>query len=127
MGQRHQLFVIARINGKYRCLAAVHHQWLSGISAARKCLEILKIFSNGLNRVALQEELKLASTYDVEFWESGLQPDDYDASIVIRFPFVMTCLCIGAGFEQTRGYQHRVSIQSWQIKYDEEDNNIGEP
>lgn len=36
MGQRHQLFVIAKILGRYRGLAAVHHQWLYG-SLALEC------------------------------------------------------------------------------------------
>lgn len=33
MGQRHQFFAIARINNRYRTLAAVHNQWLYGHSA----------------------------------------------------------------------------------------------
>ena len=127
MGQKHQLFVIARINGKYRSLAAVHHQWLLGFSAAKQCLELLKIFSNSLNRIAVQEELKLASTYDAKFWERGEQIDHYsDAGRVPRFPFIMTCLCIGAGFEQTRGYQHSVEVEPWLMQYDEGSNDNGE-
>lgn len=128
MGQCHQLFAIAHINGKYRCLAAVHHQWLWGVPAAKQCLEILKIFSNSLNRVPLQEELKLASTYDAKFWERGKQIDHYsDSGRVPRFPFIMTCLYIGAGFEQTRGYQHTVEVEPWLMQYNEGFNNNGEP
>ena len=128
MGQRHQLFVIACINGKYRCLAAVHHQWLWGISAAKQCLEILKIFSDSLNRIPLQEELKGASTYEAKFWERSDQTDLYtDANRVPRFPFIMTCLYIGAGFEQTRGYQYSISVEPWLMQYNEGDNNNGEP
>ncbi|KAG8907100.1 hypothetical protein FRB99_005355 [Tulasnella sp. 403] len=33
MGQRHQIYAIARVRGRYRCLAAFHHQWLYGCSA----------------------------------------------------------------------------------------------
>jgi hypothetical protein len=35
MGQRHQLFAIAKIGGRYRSLAALHHQWLYGFTALK--------------------------------------------------------------------------------------------
>ena len=124
MDQRRKLCVIACSNNKYRCLAAVHSQWIYyGFSAARQCLEILKVFSSNLNRIALQEELKLASAYDVEFWERGSRADDSNSGLdPCFFPFVVTCLYIGAGFEQTRGCQ-RVHVEPWLMKYDEGDKN----
>ena len=127
MGQRHQLFVIACINGRYRCLAAVHHQWLFGRNAAERCLEILKLLNSNLNRIALQEELKLAKTYSAEFWERGERIDYSDAGHVPRFPFITTCLCIGAGFDQSCGYHRKVHVEPWLMGYNEGDNNNGEP
>ena len=47
MGQRHQLFVIAKVKARYRTLCAVHHQWLYGQTALRRCLGTLKIFQVG--------------------------------------------------------------------------------
>ena len=47
MGQRHQLFVIAKVKGRYRTLCAIHHQWLYGHTALRRCLGTLKIFQVG--------------------------------------------------------------------------------
>ena len=44
MGQRHQLFVIAKVKGRYRTLCAIHHQWLYGHTALRRCLGTLKKF-----------------------------------------------------------------------------------
>jgi hypothetical protein len=51
MGQRHQAFVIARVirhketQPKYRCIAAVHHQWCYGrlpLRATRRLLTLVK-------------------------------------------------------------------------------------
>jgi hypothetical protein len=52
MGQRHQLFVIAKIGNRYRGLAAIHHPWLYGATALkRKSISIL-------NFLALHSHLK---------------------------------------------------------------------
>lgn len=90
------------------------------------CLKILKIFSSSHNRVPLREELKLASTYNADFWERGSSTEHSDASHVPRFPFILTCLCLGAGFDPTSGYQDRVSVEAWPLEYDQEHNNQGE-
>ena len=53
MGQRHQVYIIARItpHGKplgetrYRCIAALHHQWCYGrlpLRAATRCITLIK-------------------------------------------------------------------------------------
>ena len=36
MGQRHQMFIIAKAGGRYRVLAALHHQLLHGFMAVRQ-------------------------------------------------------------------------------------------
>jgi len=46
MGQRHQLFVIAKVKDRYRTLCAVHHQWLYGRTALRRCLGTLETFQD---------------------------------------------------------------------------------
>ncbi|KAF7899023.1 uncharacterized protein EAF01_008236 [Botrytis porri] len=68
MGQRHQLFVIAKINGRYRGLAAIHHQCLWGASALQVCLNILKILQSPANRIALSHELRHATRLKEEDW-----------------------------------------------------------
>ncbi|KAL9123949.1 MAG: hypothetical protein Q9217_006673 [Psora testacea] len=122
MGQRHQLFIIARINGKYRTLAAVHHQWLYGHTALRRCLGTLQILQDEQNRVPLAEELKIASKRDEELWKA---PESRNI-IEVHFPFIMTCLILGASFSQREGYFHDVNIEPFHMSYDEGDNNNGE-
>src|SRR5271156_1559806 len=60
MGQRHQLFVIAKIANRYRGLAVFHHQWLYGARALKQCLALLAIFSAPANRLAILQELAAA-------------------------------------------------------------------
>jgi hypothetical protein len=66
MGQRHQLFVIAKIANRYRGLAVFHHQWLYGDIALERCLRILTIFSAPANRLPIQQELTAARRLDEE-------------------------------------------------------------
>ncbi|KAL8868710.1 MAG: hypothetical protein Q9174_004813 [Haloplaca sp. 1 TL-2023] len=120
MGQRHQLFVIARINGRYRQLAAIHHQELYGHTALRRCRDILNIFSNTTNRIPLQQELIAASRTDHDFWLDSYN----DKNEHVPFPFVMTCLVTGASFN-VDGYYHSVLIEPFFMPYNGGDNNDG--
>ena len=121
MGQRHQLFVIAKIRGRYRSLCAIHHQWLYGQTALRRCLDTLNIFGDPSNRMPLQEELLAASKKDEEFW---LAAEDEDEPY-IPFPFITTCLTLGASFN-TSGYYHGTMLEPFTMAYNEGDNNNGQ-
>ncbi|KAL8858959.1 MAG: hypothetical protein Q9178_004440 [Gyalolechia marmorata] len=122
MGQRHQLFVIARINGRYRQLAAIHHQWLYGHTALRRCRDTLNIFGNKTNRIPLQQELIAASQKDDDFWLAA--HDDPHKNEHVPFPFIMTCLVTGTSFNLD-GYYHGVLVEPFYMAYDEGDNNNG--
>ncbi|WAO92210.1 hypothetical protein NCS54_00970600 [Fusarium falciforme] len=126
MGQRHQLFVIARVGKHYRSLAAVHHQWLYGVSALRSCLRLLRIFSDPGNRLALKHELDLA----VSFFKDKpppSEPEEYqDAeSTTCPFPFITTCLAIGASYDSKTGQVQAIHELRYDMGYDQGDNNDG--
>ena len=120
MGQRHQLFVIAKINGRYRQLCAIHHQWLYGHTALKRCLDTLQIFGNPANRLPIQQELIAASKHEAEFWEN----DEKGKNSHIPFPFIATCLAIGASFSNS-GYYHQIIIEPFFMPFDGGDNNNG--
>lgn len=122
MGQRHQLFVIASILSKYRTLAAVHHQWLYGHTALRRCRGTLDLLKHPGSYIHLQEELKSAARHDEDYWGASNHNED-DKNV--PFPFIMTCLMLGASFGPTDGYISRVSIEPFHMKYNEGDNNNG--
>ena len=126
MGQRHQLFVIARIKGQYRQLCAIHHQWLYGHTALRRCLTLLRIFQHPVNRLPLQQELIHAVNQDDDFWNPGENDDRFGnaKNSNVPFPFVMTCLVTGASFD-VDGYFHAVTVEPFYMKFDEGDNNNG--
>lgn len=126
MGQRHQLFVIAKINGKYRTLCAIHHQWLYGHTALSRCHDILKIFGDAKNQTPIQQELRFASKKDENFWVAT--PDEQETrKIEVPFPFIATCLSLGASFNVDDGYYHGVRIEPFHMQYNEGDNNNGKP
>ncbi len=126
MGQRHQLFVIARINGRYRQLGAIHHPWLYGHTALRRCLDTLKIFGESTNRTPIQQELLAASNKDDDFWLPSTATASYgnEQNGNVPFPFIMTCLIVGASFN-TDGYFHVVSVEPFYMEFDEGANNNG--
>lgn len=127
MGQRHQLFVIANINGRYRTLCAIHHQWLYGQTALKRCLATLKIFADPANKVPLEQELIAARLHDEAFWTATTATRaEYDKkNSHVPFPFIATCLVTGASFDAEEGYYHGVLMEPFDMAYDEGDNNNG--
>ena len=124
MGQRHQLFVIAKIAGKYRNLAAIHHQWLYGATALKRCHRLVQIFQANENRMPLEQELISARHLNEQSWKTH----DWRCSgkdAVIPFPMITTCLTLGASFDFTDGYYHGVHIEPFGMEFDGGDNNNG--
>lgn len=112
MGQRHQFYVIANIGGRYRLLAAAHHQWLYGDAAISQCLRVLRIMSAAGNLYGIQRELHraLAVDWTNEIWvdkskvcssrrhnssHANVSPTQKQATDSL-FPFIATCLAIGS-------------------------------
>ncbi|KAF7872289.1 hypothetical protein EAF04_003213 [Stromatinia cepivora] len=124
MGQRHQLFIIAKINGRYRGLAAVHHQWLFGATALKICLNIRQILQSPANRIALSHELRHATRLSEEDWTRDA---DYSktSTAVIPFPFTLTCLMIGSALNVKDNYHYNVDDLPFNLAFDEGDNNDG--
>ena len=130
MGQRHQLFAIARVGKHYRCLAAVHCQWLFGEGAVRACLNIIGVFSDPANRIMLKAELGLAA----DFYKNSVPPKDkpkFDwqafQSTPVAFPFIASCVASGLGFDPT-GSRAAIStfiLQPPDMGFDGGDNNDG--
>ncbi len=123
MGQRHQLFVIAKIGARYRNLAAVHHQWLYGATALKRCHRLVQIFQAAENRIPIRQELVSALYRDEEAWKDDRS--DGRRKALMPFPMIITCLILGASFDPTDGYFHRVQIEPFGMEYDEGDNNNG--
>jgi hypothetical protein len=121
MGQRHQLFVIAKIANRYRGLAVFHHQWLYGAAALKRCLGLLAIFSASPNRLPIQQELAAARRYDEDFWT---KPRSYNESEV-PFPFISTCLLLGASFDAKEGNNATLILEPFNMAFDGGDNNDG--
>lgn len=137
MGQRHQFFIIAKMLGRYRRLAAVHHQWnyghtaLRGVSGARMfvanalinltaCERLVQIFQEPHNTSLLKHEIAKAKTLRQEDWNVHL---DWDAKPM--FPFLTTCLVIGASVDLTGGKVSNASPLPWNMEFDRCDNNDG--
>jgi hypothetical protein len=121
MGQRHQLFVIAKVANRYRGLAAFHNQWLYGPLALERCLRILTIFSAPANRLPIQQELTAARRLDEEFWTKPRSWEDFE----VPFPFITTCLLLGASFDVKPIYNSRVTLEAFNMAFNEGDNNDG--
>lgn len=66
MGQRHQIFVVARVSvspgqpRQYRCIAALHHRWHYGISPLYSANSFKRLARVRENAALIEEEL---STY----------------------------------------------------------------
>jgi hypothetical protein len=76
MGQRHQLFAVAKINGKYRTIAVTHHQWMYGFDVVTRCLYMLDLFRT--NAQGISRELRRAAQLD---WQHDIPKDKTHVSI----------------------------------------------
>ena len=122
MGQRHQLFVVASIAGRYRGLAAVHHQWLYGRGPLKACLRLLHIFSEPLNNRLLRHELLHAESLTEDEWTAKRNWE----KPIIPFPFITTCLVLGTSYSPTDASEtSNVSVEPFNLEFDEGDNNDG--
>lgn len=110
MGQGHQIFAIARINGTYRSLAAIYHQGLLGCTVLKRCRDILNIFSSPNNRPLLRAELDIAAKMAITDWAENPETD-------APFPFITHCLILGAGFSPKDGYYHTTVTEPWYIPF----------
>lgn len=70
----------------------------------------------------IQQELHAASEKGDGFWMASTGDDENS----VPFPFIATCLIMGASFNVDDVYHHSVSIESLYMQYDEGDNNNGE-
>ncbi|KAG8157703.1 hypothetical protein KVR01_012365 [Diaporthe batatas] len=101
MGSPHMLYVIAKINGLYRPLAVL---WRShdnkGVWAVETCRRLINIFQEPLNRALLLHELQLAGGLPSDKWEEPCReyPNERPA-----FPFIATCLLLGASVTPETG------------------------
>ncbi|TGO68426.1 hypothetical protein BOTNAR_0025g00080 [Botryotinia narcissicola] len=114
MGQRNQLFVIAKINGQYRGLAAIHHL----------CINTLRILQSSANRIALSHELRHAARLKEEDWSRKIGFAKVSVAD-IPFPFILTCLVVGAGLRAKDSYHARVHNFPFHLSFDGSDNNDG--
>lgn len=65
MSQRHQLFAVAKVAGRYRVLAAAHHQCLFDEEVVECCLQTLYLLQH--NASLLRQDLQVANETD---WDS---------------------------------------------------------
>lgn len=125
MEQRHQHFIIARINGRYRSLATIHQQRMRGLHLVKRCRDTLRILRAGNNRVPIQEEVKAAERYEEGFWTQGPfeEGDHSNTAAEVPFPFLMTCLMLGTTYYMIGGCILNGTIGHRQMKYNEGGKN----
>ena len=68
----------------------------------------------------------MARNREEALWKDGLETDTSSYVKEVPFPFIMTCLNIGASFDAPEGYYHQVHVEDFHMAYDEGDNNNGE-
>jgi hypothetical protein len=99
MSQFHQLFVIARIQDRYRSLAVVHHPWLFGSRAVDTCVRLIRIFNEPANRYLLDLDLARATRIPQDVFTKELSYKD-----LAEFPFITQCLMMDSAIGFKTGF-----------------------
>ncbi|KAL8708997.1 MAG: hypothetical protein Q9220_006206 [cf. Caloplaca sp. 1 TL-2023] len=93
-----------------------------------RCRDLLKIFQDPTNRVPLRQEIIAAHNEEKALWPANKATTDETAYhhriIHIPFPFIATCLTLGAGLGPD-GYDQGVSIEPFHMEFDQGDNDDG--
>ena len=91
------------------------------LELSSKCLALFTIFSAPANRLAILQELAAARRHSESFWT---KPRNYYDSEV-PFPFITTCLLLGASFDVKEGYKADLILEPFNMAFDGGDNNDG--
>lgn len=112
MGSPHVLYVIAKVNGRYRSLAVLYrHYDNKGEYAVDACRRLIEIFEEPRNRALLLHELQLASSLPPEKWE--VTPEYRNERPA--FPFVATCLLLGASVAPETGHGYNATHEPFNM------------
>ena len=93
MGNSHHYWVIAKVNGRYRTFAIAKLGNCADTDAIHGCYRLLQIFGSSRNRTLLSHDLKHAARQDATWWNT------HNEESSPSFPFVNTCLYLGATFD----------------------------
>ncbi|KAJ9638436.1 hypothetical protein H2199_007125 [Coniosporium tulheliwenetii] len=94
----------------------------AGLLCLSGCLNLLRYFQSPANRKFLSHELNNARSVSEETWET---PPDRQHEEDARFPFIQTCVTLGAGLNIEEGYEATISVLPFNIDISECDNNDG--
>ncbi|EON62142.1 hypothetical protein W97_01361 [Coniosporium apollinis CBS 100218] len=94
----------------------------AGLLCYSGCLNLLRYFQSPANRKLLSHEVSNARSTSEETWETS--PDRQHKGDA-QFPFIQTCVTLGAGLNIEDGYEATVSVLPFNIDISECDNNDG--
>lgn len=103
----HRIFAIARIDDQYHTIAVANGPCPYPLTARlvlQRCLGVLRTFGHGQNRIPIEQELRFARGHfngQPAPQKQNPRKEKYGPSI--PFPFISTCLVVGASFESETG------------------------
>ena len=114
MEVRHQVTSIACINGSYRTLTTAQQLAMSAETAVERCYHTISILESASNRIQIEAELKAAERHEEEYWSHPHLPRDGPDKPMpkSRFPFVMTCMILGATYGLIDGSINNTAINA---------------
>lgn len=108
------LYVIAKVSGRYRPLAVLWRAYDNkGRWAVETCGRLINIFQEPRNKALLLHELQLAAGLPPERWEEACKeyPNERPA-----FPFIATCLLLGASLTPETGEGYSATHEPFNIQ-----------
>ncbi|KAH9904819.1 hypothetical protein F4778DRAFT_47254 [Xylariomycetidae sp. FL2044] len=118
----YRLLVVAKVGSIYRRLATAYSCYSSGPYVARTCLRLLVIFSCVLNLEAVRQELAVATKVFEVRDSTDSNADGLDNNHSCLFPFITTCLILGASYDPRRNFYDRIDHE---IGYGKEPFGLG--
>lgn len=123
MGQRHQMFVIARVQGRYRCIAAFHSQWLYGQMVVKAAARLIRAFVNPINAAAIAGELATLEELDISAIARKDNGDLENPDVLCPYLTGLFLTCSRLDMEEGRFY--RMNIEDMHYPPSACDNDDG--
>ncbi|EJD35709.1 hypothetical protein AURDEDRAFT_175224 [Auricularia subglabra TFB-10046 SS5] len=99
------MFLIAHVQGRYRCIAVFHSQWLYGRLVVNAAARLMRGFTNPINAAAIASELATLEELDIDVIVDEDNQDDENPAILCPYLIGLFLTCSRVNMEFRRIYR----------------------
>ncbi|EJD35713.1 hypothetical protein AURDEDRAFT_188643 [Auricularia subglabra TFB-10046 SS5] len=123
MGQRHQVFLVVRVHGRHRCIAAFHSQWLYGRAVVYAAARVARALVDPINAAAIASELATLDELEIDAI-ANQDNDDYDNPAILC-PYLTALFLTSSRLDNELGRLYKMNLEHMYCLPSQCDNDDG--